>query len=76
MPFDSFPERVPSDGDYWSRQCKSCKRPIAAHESVEEIRLAHDPIHRADIANGTYHTECAKPLLSLVGTLDMLSRWG
>jgi hypothetical protein len=76
MPFDSFPERFPShDEPSWQR-CQSCKRPIAAHEPVEQIQLQHDLMHGADKVNGTYHAQCAQPYLGLVNALTMLRRWG
>lgn len=70
MPFDSFPERVPG-----SLRCPCCNQPIAAHEPAETIQLPHDPLHGADQINGTYHAECAKPYLNLVGVLDKLNRF-
>jgi hypothetical protein len=76
MPFDSFPERVPSDGGHWLQQCPSCKQPIAPYQPVEHIQLPHDPMHGADKVNGTYHAECARPFLSLVSALNTLRRWG
>jgi hypothetical protein len=76
MPFDSFPERFPSDGDPYWHQCRSCKQPIAAHQPMEKIQLPHDPVHGADMVNGTYHAECARPYLSLVNALNALSRLG
>lgn len=39
------------------------------------IQLPHDPLHGADQINGTYHAECAKPYLNLVGVLDKLNRF-
>jgi hypothetical protein len=72
MPFDAFPERVPFDGPAW-HSCRCCKRPIASYQRVEKIELPHDPVHGSDKVNGTYHAECAKPYLSLVGALSMCS---
>ena len=76
MPFDSFPERNFEGGDPWWQRCKSCKRPIAAHEPVEHLRFNPDPVHNIDDINGIYHAGCAKPFLSIVRALDALRRWG
>ena len=76
MPFDSFPKRDLGGGDPWWQRCKSCKRPIGANQPVEQIQLPHDPVHGADKINGTYHPECAKPILSLLRTLNAMRRWG
>jgi hypothetical protein len=76
MPFDSFPQRDLGGDDPWWQRCKSCKRPINAHQKVEKIQLPHDPVHGADKVNGTYHAECAKPFLNLVRALDAMRRWG
>ena len=70
MPFDCCP-------DYsWPNAptCPSCKRPIAAHEAVEHIRFDPDPVNRLEEMNGAYHADCAKPLLSVVRALEILSR--
>ena len=75
MPFDSFPERVPNDGNFW-QLCRGCERPIMANQPVAKIELPHDPITSADKANGTYHAECAKPLMGLIGVLETLQRFG
>ena len=76
MPFDSFPERDFVGGDPWWQQCKSCKRPIAANEPVEHIKLDPDASHRAQEVNGIYHADCARPFLSLVRALNTMRRWG
>ncbi len=76
MPFDSFPERDFNGGEPWWQQCKSCKRAIAAHEPVEQLRFDPDPIHRLDEMNGTYHAACAKPFVSIIRALNTLQRWG
>ena len=76
MPFDSFPERDFGGGKPWWQQCKSCKRPIAANEPVEHIKLDPDASHRAQEVNGIYHADCARPFLNLVRALNTMRRWG
>jgi hypothetical protein len=69
MPFDGS-----SGGERWNpeptwRQCRSCKRPIAAHEPFEHVQFETTAPHRLHEANGTYHAACAKPILSLARAL-------
>ena len=67
-------------GDPWepsSPTCKSCRLPIAHDAPVEHLRFDAHLGHDLEDMNGTYHAECARPLLSIKRALDMLSRpWG
>ena len=51
-----------------------CKGPIAPEHLTETIRFDDDEEHRLQELNGTYHAECAKPILSIKRALDILSR--
>lgn len=61
-------------GEPWMPSCPSCKSLIAPGEKVEDIRFdANDPHNLAEM-NGTYHVECARPILSVKRAYDMLKR--
>lgn len=70
MPFDPMPR------EFWDRSisCKSCSQPIAEGEPTEELHFDPCPEHKLEELNGTYHADCAKPLLSVKRALDML-KW-
>ncbi len=67
-------------GDPWGPagpRCKSCHEPIAPDAPSEDLRFDAHPGHDLEEMNGTYHAECARPLLSIKRAMDMLSRpWG
>ena len=61
---------------YWDepKACKSCKRPILSDHTIEQLKMPFDDEHGLHELNGVYHTECAKPYLSVMRALDALSR--
>ena len=61
---------------YWDETpaCKSCRQPILAEHSTEQLELPFDEQHKLHELNGLYHSECAKPFLSIVRAMDVLSR--
>ena len=69
MPFDGTTYRGP-DADPWSGRCRSCKQLIGPDQPVERLAFAHDPMHRSHEVNGTYHSSCARPYISLVQALS------
>lgn len=54
--------------------CKSCKRPILAEHRAEQLNVPFDEEHGLHELNGVYHSECAKPYLSVMRALDALRR--
>jgi hypothetical protein len=73
MPFDGY-----TGANRWSaepswRQCRSCRRPIAAHEPFSQVQFGHAAPHSLRKASGIYHAACAKPILSLTVALETLS---
>jgi hypothetical protein len=54
--------------------CKSCRRPILSEHPTEELQLPVDSQHKLHELNGLYHSECARPYLSIMRAMDMLSR--
>ena len=74
MSIHSMP-RGPWD-DPWGASCKSCNMPIFDDQPSEQIAFAQDNGHKLEELNGTYHVECARPILSAKRAFDMLSRWG
>ena len=54
--------------------CKSCKRPILSEHATEQVQMPFDSDHGLHELNGVYHSECAKPYLSVIRALDMLTR--
>jgi hypothetical protein len=63
-------------GEPWKPSCKSCHGPIGANDSVEHIKFEVPSDHRLQDLNGTYHAECARPILSVKRAYDMLGRFG
>lgn len=65
-----------SQGEPWEggRLCRSCHRPIAANEATEELRFDADCAHKLHELNGSYHADCAKPLLSVKRAFDAIGR--
>ena len=61
---------------YWhdAPACKSCKRPILSEHPTEQLQLPVDSEHKLHELNGLYHSECARPFLSIMRALDALSR--
>ena len=53
------------------RACKSCKRPILSEHATERVEMPFDGEHRLHELNGAYHSECAKPYLSLMRALAL-----
>jgi hypothetical protein len=70
MFLDLNPER------FWDEPmaCKSCKLPILSEHKTEQLQVPFDPQHKLHELNGIYHSECAKPYLSVMRALDTLSR--
>jgi len=67
---------VPASGEPHLPTCRSCQAPIWPGQTRQEITFpANDPHNLAEM-NGDYHTDCAKPLLSVKRAYDMLGRWG
>ena len=62
-------------GEPWTPTCQSCRGIIAPGQKVEEIHFATDDAHQLHDMNGTYHAECARPILSVKRAYDMLNRW-
>jgi len=54
--------------------CKSCRRPILSEHATEQLQMPYDSEHKLHELNGVYHSDCAKPFLSIVRALDALSR--
>jgi len=54
--------------------CKSCKRPILSEHATEQLQMPYDNEHKLHELNGVYHSDCAKPFLSIVRALTALSR--
>jgi hypothetical protein len=65
-------------GDDWGDlpSCMSCKRPIQSHHPTDRLELPFDPDNGLHELNGIYHSECAKPYLSLSRAIDMLGKFG
>jgi len=64
-------------GGHWERGpvCKSCKRLIDPTEPSEDLRfdaMCDDQLQ--DMA-GLYHSDCARPLLSVIRALMALNRF-
>jgi hypothetical protein len=53
--------------------CKSCKRPILSKQSTEQLKMPFDPQNKLHELNGIYHSECARPYLSVVRAFNVLS---
>ncbi len=62
---------------YWDEGpvCKSCKRLIDNSEPTEDLRFEPYGDHRFDGMDGLYHSECARPYLSIIRAMDMLRRF-
>ena len=56
--------------------CKSCKRPILSEHTTEQLKMPFDGEHKLHELNGIYHSECARPYLSVMRALNALSRGG
>jgi len=74
MTFHSMP-RGPFD-DPWGASCKACNMPIFEGEPSEQVAFELGNRHDLEKLNGTYHIECARPILSAKRAYDSLSRWG
>ena len=61
---------------FWNEPiaCKSCKQPILSEHTTEQVQMPLDGEHGLHELTGVYHSECAKPYLSVVRALDMLTR--
>jgi hypothetical protein len=57
-----------------SPQCMSCKGPVLSHHSSERLELPFDAEHKLHELSGLYHSECARPYLSMMRAMTMLSR--
>jgi len=55
--------------------CMSCKRLISGDEPTERVELPFDEEHKTHELNGIYHSECARPYMSMIRALEMLNRW-
>jgi len=55
--------------------CMSCKLLITSDQPTEEVRLPFDAHHKTHELNGLYHSECARPYLSIVRAMNSLTRW-
>lgn len=55
--------------------CMSCKRFITTNESREQVSLPFDAEHKTHELNGLYHSDCARPYLSVIKAMEMLTRW-
>jgi hypothetical protein len=56
--------------------CKSCKRPILSEHATEQLQMPFDAEHKLHELNGVYHSECARPYLSLMRARNTLGRFG
>ena len=55
--------------------CMSCKRLIASDEPTEQVQLPFDAENKTHELNGLYHSECARPYLSVIRAMQSLTRW-
>jgi len=55
--------------------CMSCKGLITSGQPTEQVRLPFDPHHKTHELNGIYHSECARPYLSVIRAMTALTRW-
>lgn len=62
-PWDAYPS------------CTSCKQFIKADQSSQRVSLPFDAEHKTHELNGLYHSECARPYLSVIQAMEMLTRW-
>ena len=55
--------------------CMSCKRLITSGQSTAQVQLPFDAEHKTHELNGLYHSECARPYLSVIRAMQSLTRW-
>ena len=60
-------------GEPWEPKCHGCK--LLIDDAHETVKIEFDQSGRLGKLNGTYHAECASPLLKLKRAHDMLGRF-